>query len=87
MKSFEELGVRDVPWKVDAVDLMCRAASGHGLTSDNELRLMAAAPELYDALRLAYEEATGERIVVPKRGWIERARAALQKAGGAESDS
>lgn len=83
MKPVEDLVAEgSLPWRVDATDMICRAASNYGLTEDGELRLMAAAPELYEALRLAYEETTGERIVVPKRGWIERARRALEKAGG-----
>lgn len=86
MKKLEELGITPAPWHID---LRGCVSQENGMTvadtySDEDAALMSAAPELYEALRLAYEEAAGERIVVPKRGWIDRAKTALGKAGGAE---
>lgn len=83
MKTVGEIIRGALPWKADAGK--CLSNDGFPLVSDGDLRLMTAAPELYEALRLAYEEAVGERIVVPKRGWIERARQALELASCAYS--
>ncbi len=81
MRSLKELGISPTPWKVggDEDDMVFNECGDvvAEYVAERDMRLIAAAPKLYEALRLAYEEATGERIVVPKRGWVQLAKQAL----------
>ena len=48
-------------------------------------RLISAAPELYEALREIFETVEGENVhFTGASAWLAKARAALEKAGGAE---
>ena len=104
MKSIEELGISPLPWEAvrwggsdERMFYSVYDSSGGAvcdcLRSSNRIesdaRIMAAAPELYEALRLA----CGSCIDCDKvcsdcinfnRSWMPKARAALAKAGGAE---
>lgn len=81
MRTLQELGISPTPWKVggDEDDMIFneRGDVVAEYVAERDTRLIAAAPKLYEALRLAYEEAVGERILVPKRGWIKLAKQAL----------
>lgn len=83
MRTLQELGISPAPWKIGGYeDDMIFNECGDIVAecvAERDSRLIAAAPKLYEALLLAYEETTGERIVVPKRGWIELARQTLEQ--------
>lgn len=90
MKTIEELGVSRAPWRVgdDGVYYdMVLSAGGHSVAEwmdAKDARLISAAPDLYEALRAIYEVMANGKDYLP-RDWSERARAALEKAGGAEA--
>lgn len=96
MKSIEELGISPTPWHNYGPDCEVYDSKQVPLTDEfgfhrnpNDRWFIAAAPELYEALRLA----CGSCIDCDKdctdcinfnRSWMPAARAALAKAGGAE---
>ena len=90
MKRLEELGVSPAPWNVfDDYDVR---RSDTGLVADcglpGDARLIAAAPDLYEALRLVIEtiDALGFKPVVerdPLALAVKCGEKALEKAGGA----
>ncbi len=75
------------PWQVDgshvygpdlARDLVCQVLTDHGrLVADRNL--IAAAPEIYAALKKAVDDATGK-----PNAWFQDAKAALAKAEGSQ---
>ena len=89
MKTLSELGISRAPWTVNKYDdvttvngNMVACVEDWDVCDTAEVaanaRLIAAAPELYEALREIYEDFPG------CNKWAARARAALEKAGGAE---
>jgi len=103
MKPLEELGISPAPWKRKygalnslRVDSACGACVADDLdlvedkTGDSNARLIAAAPELYEALRLCVGELCETcrqctvRPCVKDCEAVRKARAALEKAGGKE---
>lgn len=93
MKKLSELGVSPAPWVQGTLrhDMVLSGPLREVVTMvsladerfDNNLSLIAAAPELYEALRTIYEVMANGKEYLP-RDWSERARAALEKAGGAK---
>lgn len=89
MKKLSELGVSPAPWKWDGderSDDLVLSAGGSRVAewmNDKDARLVSAAPELYEACRMALGvvERHAEDGVQPVVGMI---RAALEKAGGKE---
>lgn len=90
MKTIEELGVSPAPWQWDGderSDDMVLSAKGTVAEwmSAKDARLISAAPDLYEALREICETADGENVrFTGASAWRAKARAALEKAGGAE---
>ena len=100
MKSIEELGISPYPWEAvrwrgSDERMYCSVKDSSGgavcdcLRSSNRIesdaRLMAAAPELYEALRRAWTYADKLRCEWPLPQFVrDTMRAALEKAGGAE---
>lgn len=102
MKTIEELGISPAPWsntveteKPFETNSVWDARNGGILTggyaeSLNDARLIAAAPELYEALRLWVEELCEDcqaevgKTCDGKCEAVRRAVAALEKAGGKE---
>ena len=97
MKSLDELGVSPAPWQWNghpAVHDIVRDNDGTQIfefAPSADARLCAAAPELYEALREIYDafdpcslECHGCKHEPGCNKWARRARAALEKAGGAE---
>lgn len=104
MKTIEELGISPAPWKTDvgvysfwvddnAGELVCMKNST-GMNDRNigrrNARLIAAAPDLYEALRVCVEELNKARKKLSNEEYFaptiatNMAYAALEKAGGAE---
>lgn len=102
MKKFEELGCAPAPWTADMETssscvydnlgvLVCIEEHSE-LASDRELdwrnaRLIAAAPELYEALAAMLSCAEKEAPFTKESGMsiaMDMARKAIEKAGGAE---
>lgn len=102
MKTLDEMGIRTSPWVQGKIctdmilggdlDYIIATTEQSGIASINNARLIAAAPELYDALREIYEdfeprcnrECHGCKHEPGCNKWAAKARAALEKAGGAE---
>lgn len=100
MKTIEQLGVSPAPWYIEEeTGVLCAQSEyyKHSIVDDcgnfdnkNDKRLIAAAPELYEALRLWVEELCEDcqsEIGKTCDGNCEimrRANAALEKAGGKE---
>ena len=104
MKTLEQLGISPAPWYIEKETMALCAKSEYykypiiddcgNFENDNDMRLTAAAPELYEALRM-YQEVFEE---IRKSAWfldanfheimslntvMTAADAALAKAGGA----
>lgn len=101
MKALKELGISPAPWKsVQGISLWVESSDGIGVADDIDTiddetgeanaRLIAAAPELYEALRLWVEELCEDcqaeigKTCDGKCEAVRRAVAALEKAGGKE---
>lgn len=105
MKALEQLGVSPTPWEQGyeyVSDDMVFDANGHAVGEGLEVanaRLIAAAPDLYEALMEVCEQicaiqaehdlshAEGENTCdecYNTVAWISKARGALEKAGGKE---
>ena len=109
MKMLKELGVSPAPWAVNKYDDVT-TANGNMVACVEDwdvcdtaemaanAHLIAAAPDLYEALREVYERiadiqdehslshADGEPVCdecYNAVAWVSKARAALEKAGGA----
>lgn len=81
MKKLEELDVSPAPWSSRRGFIKSDDADGIGHFYDSmpgDARLAAAAPELYELVREMYVGG------VDALEWNDRAKAALEKAGGAE---
>ena len=71
MKTLEQLGISPTPWRINdhasVLDKYCEIISGqYGPYNWNNADLIAAAPELYEALRM-YQEAFAE---IRKSAWF-----------------
>ena len=101
MKALKELGVSPAPWKsVQGISLWVESSDGIGVADDIDTiddetgeanaRLIAAAPDLYEALRLWVEELCEDcqseigKTCDGKCEAVRKAKAALAKAGGEE---
>lgn len=105
VKNLEQLGISPVPWHADELNDVVKKnngvvafTSGWNAQSTANARLLAAAPELYEALREIYDdfeiyedfdpmcnrECHGCEHEPGCSKWAAKARRALEKAGGAE---
>lgn len=99
MKALKELGVSPAPWKsVQGISLWVESSDGIGVADDIDTiddetgeanaRLIAAAPELYEALRgIVADNKCGLMCSLcgaADKCKLRRAVAALEKAGGAK---
>ena len=96
MKTLKELGISPAPWlKAKSCGDMVVCDKSHiaisAASRPEDVLLLAAAPELYEALKEVYEDfpmCGGECGECPYENnckkWSGKARAALEKAGGAE---
>lgn len=99
MKSLEQLGISPAPWKaVQGISLWVESSYGIGVADDIDTiddetgeanaRLIAAAPELYEALReIVADNKCGLMCSLcgaADKCKIRRVVAALEKAGGAK---
>lgn len=99
MKTVEQLGISPAPWKaVQGVSLWVESSDGICVADDIDMiddetgeanaRLIAAAPELYEALReIVADNKCGLMCSLcgaADKCKIRRAVAALEKAGGAK---
>ena len=71
MKTLEQLGISPTPWRINdhasVLDRYCEIISGqYGQYNWHNARLIAAAPELYEAWRM-YQEAFEE---IRKSAWF-----------------
>ena len=97
MKALKELGVSPAPWKsVQGISLWVESSDGIGVADDIDMiddetgeanaRLIAAAPELYEALRgIVADNKCGLMCSLcgaADKCKLRRAVAALEKAGG-----
>lgn len=100
MKTIEQLGISPAPWHIkDGTDVPCMKCE-HGeiplvdaygsFENVNDVYIIAAAPELYEALRVCVEELNKIRERLPDGEYFDptmatnMACAALEKAGGAQ---
>lgn len=101
MKTLEQLGISPAPWKaVQGISLWVESSDGICVADDIDMiddetgeanaRLIAAAPDLYEALRLWVEELCEDcqseigKTCDGKCEAVRKAKAALAKAGGEE---
>lgn len=99
MKTVRQLGISPAPWKaVQGISLWVESSDGIGVADDIDMiddetgeanaRLIAVAPELYEALReIVTDNKCGLMCSLcgaADKCKIRRAVAALEKAGGAE---
>lgn len=99
MKTLEQLGISPTPWsntintkKPFEVNSVWDARNGAILSggygeSLNDARLIAAAPDLYEALAIILNFVKKDAAVSTSRGMsiaMEMARKAIKKAGGVE---
>ena len=97
MKTLEQLGISPAPWYIEKNTGVLCAKSEHykhpivddcgNLENNNDKRLIAAAPELYESLAALLNCAEKEAPFTTDSGMsiaIDMARKAIGKAGGAE---
>lgn len=109
MKTLKELGISPAPWvqgkickdmiKTEDLYRIIATADTSGLGYINDARLISAAPELYEALYIAFNslnDMQDEHRKLHTDGgetcdgcvnivkWLKMAKEALEKAGGAE---
>ena len=99
MKTLEHLGISPAPWNIEENTGVLCAKSEHykhpivddcgNFENNNDKRLIAAAPELYEAIRECLDIL--DKLEKYYRGFdaatyktMAKARAAIEKAGGAE---
>ena len=106
MKTLEQLGISPAPWNLSPYGpstMSTVATHGDIETADGrsffpngdfpeiqDARMIAAAPELYEALSVLLNFVKKETAVSTSRGMyiaMEKARKAIEKAGGAERGS
>ena len=99
MKTLEQLGISPAPWYIEeSTGVLCAKSERykHPIVDDcgnfennNDERLIAAAPELYKSLRECFDilyilEKYYRGVYSATYKTMAKARAALEKAGGAE---
>lgn len=91
MKALEKLGISPTPWMPDYVDCAVLDKNDRnvllntGLCEEANIKLVSAAPDLYDALRHIYF-VFGKESCTPKEAShaLNKAAIALRKAGGTD---
>ena len=94
MKTLEQLGIRQTPWRINdhasVLDRYCAIISGQYLQYNwHNASLIAAAPELYEALAAMLSCAEKEAPFTKESGMsiaMDMARKALAKAAGESED-
>ena len=92
MKTLEQLGISPAPWRINdhasVADRYCEIISGqYGPYNWHNARIIAAAPDLYEALAAMLSCAEKEAHFTAGSGMsvaIDMARKAIKKAGGEE---
>ena len=92
MKTLEQLGISPAPWRINdhasVADRYCEIISGqYGPYNWHNAHLIAAAPELYEALAAMLSCAEKEAPFTAESGMsiaMDMARKAIKKAGGEE---
>ena len=97
MKTLEQLGISPTPWYIEKNTGVLCAKSEHykhsivddcgNFENNNDKRLIAAAPELYEALAAMLSCAEKEAPFTTESGMsiaMDMARKAIKKAGGEE---
>lgn len=95
MKTLDEMSILFLPWvaketdehgSYDVYENLGEMLYPKNLDEDlATAKLISAAPELYEALREICETVEGENVhFTGASAWLAKARAALEKAGGAE---
>ena len=93
MKTLEQLGISPAPWRsndhASVLDRYCEIISGqYGPYNWHNARLIATAPELYEALAAMLSCAEKEAPFTAESGMsiaMDMARKALKKAAGEET--
>lgn len=93
MKTLEQLGISPAPWRINdhasVLDRYCEIISGqYGPYNWHNAHLIAAAPELYEALAAMLSCAEKEAPFTSGSGMsiaMDMARKALKKAAGEET--
>lgn len=89
MKTLKELGISPTPWCPNHIDgnVLDNAANQvltfGGRHDDENINLIAAAPDLYEVVRALVDD-FAKAGTMELCDLIDRAEAALEKAGGAE---